>query len=352
MAVALGSVVAPVKRTISINDLSGKIVAIDAYNTLYQFLSIIRQPDGTPLMDANGNVTSHLSGIFYRTQNLIAAGVKPIFVFDGLPHRLKSKTIAARMSHRQAAYESWQKAKENGDLEEARTKAMASSRVNKSIVESGKELMKLMGIQIVQAPGEGEAQASRMVSEGFAYSVASQDYDVFLFGANVVTRNLTISGRRKLPGKNVFVNVQPELVLLDELLSSLQISRKKLVWMGMLMGTDFNEGINKVGPKTALKIVKNVETLEDLVAYVKTKYSVDMSDFANEVQEIFLKPETVQIDFQKLQNAMDDSKPDVDGIVKFMCDLHGFSRERIEKFAESISKASSSNAQKGINNWM
>jgi flap endonuclease-1 len=114
MAVNLSKLIS--KRRLLFDELTGKAIAIDAYNVLYQFLSIIRQPDGTPLMDAQGNVTSHLSGIFYRTIELLEYGIKPIYVFDGLPSVLKQKTIAARMKRKEEAREAFEKAKESGNI--------------------------------------------------------------------------------------------------------------------------------------------------------------------------------------------------------------------------------------------
>ncbi len=114
MAVDLSKLVS--KRKIAFEELSNTVIAIDAYNVLYQFLSIIRQPDGMPLTDSKGNVTSHLSGIFYRTIELIGYGIKPIYVFDGLPSMLKQKTIEARMQRRNAAKEAWEEAVRKGDV--------------------------------------------------------------------------------------------------------------------------------------------------------------------------------------------------------------------------------------------
>ena len=102
MAVDLSKIAS--KKKISLDELRGKTVAIDAYNMVYQFLSIIRQPDGKPLEDANGNVTSQLSGLFYRTIDMMEKGIRPIYVFDGIPSMLKQKTITSRMRRREEAY--------------------------------------------------------------------------------------------------------------------------------------------------------------------------------------------------------------------------------------------------------
>ncbi|MGC8586744.1 MAG: flap endonuclease-1 [Candidatus Micrarchaeia archaeon] len=351
MAVDISKLVSEVKESIELQQLSGKRIAIDAYNTIYQFLSIIRQPDGTPLVDSKNRVTSHLSGLFYRTISMMQNGITPIYVFDGTPPPLKAKTIEARMNRREEAYKEWQKAKAKGMEEEARVHAMASTRINKEIVESSKELLRLMGVAYIQAPSEGEAQAARMVQEGLAYAAASQDYDLFLFGAERVVRNLTITGRRKLPRKNVYIEVQPELALLSKLLEKLQITRRQLVWLGMLIGTDFNEGIKGVGPMTALKIAKSSNSLDEVSSTVKSKYGVDLGNDAHEVEEIFMNPDTSEIDKAKMSSAIKDSKPDKRMLIKFMCDEHGFSEERISKFADLLLSIRSAAGQKGISDW-
>lgn len=333
MSVDLATLVA--RRKLSLDELSGKRVAIDAYNVLYQFLTIIRGPDGTPLSDVNGNVTSHLSGLFYRTIELIDHDITPIYVFDGIPSKLKQKTIEARMGRRNEAFGAWEQAKKEGNLEDARKYAQQSTRINKYIVESAKLLLELMGVQSVNAPGEGEAQASRMCRDGIVYAAASQDYDTLLFGSPLVVRNLTISGRRKLPSKNIFINIEPEIVSLDETLKSLGITQIKLIWIGMLLGTDFNDGIKGIGPKTAIKIVRDASSFSDIEAYVKNKYNVEFSSNASEVEDLFLNPEVSDIDIGSAVHNF-NKIPDKVSLLDFMCKEHSFSEDRIKKFVDKL----------------
>ncbi len=352
MAVELGPLVAEVKEKISFDDLANKTIAIDAYNTIYQFITIITGPDGTPLMDSHGMVTSHLSGLFYRNINLLEHKITPVYIFDGLPPALKQRTIEARMNKRKEAMEKWQKALKEGMIEEARTRAVASSRITKEMVQSAKELLGHMGIAWIQAPSEGEAQAAMMTKEGLVDASGSQDYDLFMFGSDVVVRNLTISGRRKLPKKNVYVDVNPERIELKRLLSHLGLSQKQLVWLGMLMGTDFNEGIEKVGPKTALKIIKEHKTGKEIVEYVREKYKTEFEIDPQEVEDVFLKPETEGIDRKTFDDRLRSAKPSKEKMVKFMCDEHNFSQERVEKFSDTIVHLKSSAGQKGIGAWV
>lgn len=338
------------KRKMSFTELNGKIVAIDAYNVLYQFLSIIRQPDGTPLMDSHGAVTSHLSGLFYRTIELIGYGIKPVFVFDGIPSMLKQRTIEARMRRRREAYAAWQQSKESGDLGAARTHAQASTRINKDIVESAKQLLDLMGVPHINAPSEGEAQASIMCKEGAVFAAASQDYDTLLFGSPMVVRNLTFSGRRKLPRKNVYVNVEPELISLEDTLSSLGVSHSQLVWIGMLLGTDFNDGVKGVGPKTAVKLVKEASSIDELEKKLELKFKFKFEVDPRKVEALFNDPEVKHLSADEVSGML-DGQCDSEGIVNFMCKKHDFAEDRVRKFADQLSKQSDRRRQKGIENW-
>lgn len=349
MAVALGSLVAEVKEKIDLDDLAGRTIAIDAYNTIYQFITIIRQPDGTPLMDHRGRITSHLSGLFYRTISLIEHRITPVYVFDGIPPAMKQRTLEARASRRAEALKEWNESLRKGMIEEARTHAVASSRITKEIIESSKELLGHMGIACVQAPGEGEAQAARMTRDGIVYASASQDYDLFLFGSDVVVRNLTITGRRKLPGKNVYVDISTERIELKKLLESLKIDQSQLIWLGMLMGTDFNSGIDGVGPKTALKIVREHRSLKDIAAHVRSKYGKEFDADPLEVEKIFTDPETIDVKKKDIDNNIKVNK---DMLIRFMSDEHGFAQERISRFAETLAALKLKAGQKGIDSWV
>ena len=348
MAVDLSKLV--YKRKIEFAELTGKSVAVDAYNVLYQFLSIIRGPDGTPLMDSHRNITSHLSGLFYRNIELLGYGIKPVYVFDGIPSILKQRTIEARMRRRNEAQEAWKTAVEEGRMEEAKAHAQASTRVTKEIVASAKELLGLMGIPCIGAPSEGEAQASSMCKDGLVYAVASQDYDTMLFGAPFVVRNLTFSGRRKLPGKNIYINVEPELMDFRETLNQLGLNQKQLIWIGIMLGTDFNDGVPGVGPKTALKIAKEAKSLEDVKKIALDKYEYQFELDPGEVESLFLNPEAKKIT-EKEFREISATKPDIEKLTDFMCRQHDFSEERVAKFAERLVETKKATRQKGLGDW-
>ncbi|HTX43716.1 MAG TPA: flap endonuclease-1 [Methanocella sp.] len=324
----------------SLVDLSGKVIAIDAFNTLYQFLSIIRQMDGTPLVDSKGEVTSHLSGIIYRVTNLVEQGIKPVFVFDGKPPVLKAETIKARQEIREAARQMYEAAKASGSAE-AYKYAQASTSINARIIQDSKDLLEYMGVPYIVAPSEGEAQASYMVQKEAADYVGSQDYDSLLFGAPRMVRNVTITGRRKLPRKGVYVDVKPEIMELQEVLGTLEISREQLIDMGILVGTDFNPGVYKVGPKTALKLVKkhpDMQAIFDELGQAIENYEA--------IRDFFLHP-PVTDDY-----CVRWGRPEPGKIKHFLCDEHDFSEDRVEKVVERLDKAvSETGKQKTLSAW-
>ncbi len=330
MGVQLKELVAPVRVELELENLSGKVVALDAYNALYQFLATIRQPDGTPLMDAMGRVTSHLNGLFYRTINLLEKGIKPVYVFDGKPPELKAAELERRMKVREEAERKYVEALERGELEEARLYAQQASRLSTSMVDDAKKLLDAIGVPWVQAPAEGEAQAAYMVARGDAWAAASQDYDSLLYGAPRLVRNLTITGRRKLPRREEYVEVKPELIELDKLLKYYGITRQQLVYIGLLLGTDYNPGgVKGVGPKKALKLIKELPNLEALARAVEWSFPVKPEDIA----KLFLEPEVTS------GYRLEWRRPDRDRVIEFLCDEHQFSRERVGTALERLEKA-------------
>ncbi|MEM3396720.1 MAG: flap endonuclease-1 [Thermoplasmata archaeon] len=304
----------------TLEDFSGKIIAIDGYNTLYQFLAIIRQPDGTLLMDKQGRVTSHLSGLFYRTANFLEIGIKPIFVFDGEPYPQKMRTIEGRVAAKEKAMEEWKKALEEGDLEMAKSKAQQTSHLTKEMVSQAKRLLGYMGIPWIDAPRDGEAQASYIVQRGDANYSASQDFDSLLFGSPALVRNLAISGKRKLPRKKEFVDIKPEIILLNDVLQKNGITREQLIDIGILVGTDFNEGVKGIGAKKALKLIKEYGTIEKVIEVKK----IDVPGY-EDARKIFLQPDIVN------NYNLKWSLPDTEKIIEMLCEEFEFSEDRVRK---------------------
>ncbi len=307
-----------IRDEIDFSRLRGKPVAIDALNILYQFLAIIRQRDGELLKDSQGRVTSHLSGLFYRSINLVEEGIKPIYVFDGEPPSVKKETISKRQEIKREARREWRKAVEEGRKEDIRKYAQQTSRITGDMVQDAKILLDSMGIPHIQAPSEGEAQAAFIAKKGDAYAAASQDYDSLLFDAPRLARNLTLTGRRKLPGKDVYITVNPELVVLKNLLQELDLTREQLVEVGLLIGTDYNPGITGVGPKTALKIAKEGRFSE---------YGLD------DLKPLFLSPKVTEA------YTITFGTPSPEKIAELLCEEHDFSETRVENAVQRLIKA-------------
>lgn len=318
------------KETCRFQDLKNRVIVIDAYNVLHQFLSIIRQRDGTPLKDSQGRITSHLSGLLYRTANLIEANIRPVYIFDGVPHPMKAKVIKQRRERREQAEREWKEALERGDIQTARIKAQQTSRVTDEILHQSKELLDALGVPHVQAPSEGEAQASYMVEKGDAYAVGSQDFDCLLFGSSLLVRNLTSSGRRKLPKKQAYVKINPELIRLKPGLSSLGIVQKQLVDIAILIGTDFNEGVKGFGPKKSLHLIKKSGNVENALASIGGDDLPTLEEI-KEIRRIFLHPQNTDA------YSLKWSLPDNEAVLKILCDRHHFSKERVESVLKKFS---------------
>ena len=323
MGTPIGDLV--VKREISLETLRGKRIAVDAFNTLYQFLSTIRGADGRPLRDSKGRVTSHLSGLLYRTAHLVEKGIKPVYVFDGEPPEFKRRTVEERREHREEMRKKWEEALERGDLEEARKYAQGALGLTDEMISESKELLDLMGIPYVQAPSEGEAQGAYMVRKGEVWAVASQDYDSLLFGAPRLVRYLAVTGKRKLPNREIYVEVSPEEILLEETLRNLGIDRRKLIWIGLLLGTDYNEKVKGVGPKKALELVRSYDSFETIL-----RVSGGQIKGWEEIERFFLNP-PVTDDYE-----LKWREPDTEGIVEFMCKERDFSEDRVRKAVEKL----------------
>ena len=324
------------RKAVSFSELKGKIIAVDAFNTLYQFLSTIRQPDGTPLMDKKGRTTSHLSGLFYRNINLINEGMKLVYVFDGEPPKLKSVTKRLREEVRQEARQKYETAKAEEDIEAMGKYARQLARLNDEMIEESKELLKAMGIAVVQAPSEGESEAAYLTKET-AYAVGSQDYDALLFGAKRLVQNLTLARKRKTVSGYIYIS--PEIIELEDVLNKLQINLDQLICLGILVGTDYNpKGVFRIGQKKALDLVRKYRQPYLIFEAVDKEKGLNFD--WQEIFELFHKPhiKEVEIKFPKL----DEKK-----IKKILLE-HDFSEERVDNQLEKLNKAKEKGKQKTL----
>lgn len=347
MGLQIGEIVP--KKEIRLEDLKGKIIAVDAFNTLYQFLANIRQPDGTPLMDSKKRVTSHLSGLFYRTTNLMTKGLRLVYVFDGKPHELKSKTTEARALHKEEAMAKYKEAKKKGREEEMFKYARQTLHLTNEMISESKELLKALGLSVVQAPSEGEAQCAFIVKQKDAYAVASQDYDALAFGASRLVQNLTLARKRKL-ASGAFVPVMPELIELEKVLNTLQINHEQLICLGILVGTDFNPGgIKGIGPKRALQLVQQYKSpvlLFNALDKLVKEGKISEPEFEwHEIFELFKKPDVItnyKIEFKNINEK---------AIKKLLCEEHDFSEERVSSALDKLKEYKEKASQKGLSDF-
>ncbi len=335
------------RKEIAISDLKGKVICVDAFNTFYQFLSTIRQPDGTPLKDSRNRVTSHLSGIFYRNINLLSEGLKLVYVLDGEAPALKAKTHKKRQDVRESAEEKYLEARQREDITLMKRYSSQLLRLDDEMIKESKELLRAMGIPVIQAPSEGEAEAAYLcrIKED-VYASASQDYDSLLFGAQRLVRNLTLSRRRKT--YSGFVETKPELIELEKVLNYLEINLDQLICLGILVGTDYNpRGIPGIGPKKALDLVK--------------KYKQPVFIFKNVEEQLMNLPEEDQFDWKEIfeifhspdvsDEEFEFGKIDEDKIRKILVEEHDFSKERVEKQIKRLIGVKELSKQKDLKKW-
>ncbi len=332
-------------KEISIEDLTGKKIVIDAYNNLYQYITTIRQRDGTPLMDSKGRVTSHLVGLFNRTTRLMQSHIMPAFVFDGKAPDLKTKERERRKSLKIEAEQKYQEAKEKEDEEEMKKYASRTSRLTQDMIEEAKKVISALGLPIIQAPSEGEAQAAYIAKKGDAFTTVSQDFDTLLYGAPKLVRNLSIAGKRKKANSPIYETINPEMIDLTETLNNLGIDNNQLIALAMLIGTDYNcQGIKGIGPKNALKLVKKHGSDFDAL-FNETKWK-DFYEFPwTEVYYLF-KNMPVTDDYM-----LEWKDPDWEAINKILVDEHEFSQSRVDSAKEKLTKNRSAKQQKGLGDF-
>ena len=326
---------------IKLSELADKVVAIDAYNTIYQFLSIIRGPTGELLTDSKGEVTSHLSGILYRNANLMMDNIKLIYVFDGKAKELKRAEIERRNNLKKEAAQKYKVAIEEGRMEDARKYSTRTAVLTDKMVEDSKKLLSYLGIPTIQAPSDGESAASYLTRRDMAFAVGSQDYDSILYGAKKLVRNLTISGKRKIPSRNTYIDIDPEILEHEKVLNETRLTHEQLVDVGILIGTDFNPyGFPGIGPKTAIKLIKENGKLENIR---KIEHLLPQVPY-QEIRDIFLTPDAPNVD------KIEFGEVDRHEVLEFLCVNKSFSTDRVSTTLDKLQK-SRANRSQSLEQW-
>ncbi|MFB5609825.1 MAG: flap endonuclease-1 [Nitrosarchaeum sp.] len=319
-----------VREKTTLESFSSKVIAIDAYNAIYQFLASIRGPDGLQLSDSEGRITSHLSGLLYRNINFLSLGIKPVYVFDGKPPSLKTAEIERRKQIKKDATVKYEKAIAEGNIEDARKFAQQTTSMKDGMVKESKQILTYFGIPYIDAPSEGEATAAHLTNTGQAFASASQDFDSILCGAKRLIRNFTNSGRRKIPNRNTYVEIEPEIIETQKTLEALEITREQIVDIGILIGTDFNpNGFDRIGPKTALKMIKQHSRLEDVPQIQEQLQTIDYE----QIRKIFLNPVVADVDEIIFGDV------DYEGMTNYLVKERSFSEDRIQSSLNRLKKA-------------
>ena len=308
-------------RLISPDKLRGKIIVVDALVTMYQMLATIRGPDGYFLVDSKGRITSHLVGIFNRECRLMSMGIRSVYVFDGPPLEIKLRVLRKRREEKEKFYSQFLEAVRRGDVDKAIKLGKRAMFITDEMVRQTKRLLELLGIPIIQAPHDAEAQAAYIVRRGDAYAVTTRDWDALVYGASRIIMHWKIIHDPYLPAK---------LYTLDEFLEKLKLTREQLVDLAILLGTDFNPGgFKRIGPKTAYKLIKTYKSLDNLLRYGKIRWVWDVDP--DEIRRIFLNPPVIdsyEIKFEE---------PDEEELISFLVEEHNFSPQRVkERLREAI----------------
>ena len=330
-----------VKEKTTLEAFSTRVIAIDAYNAIYQFLASIRGPDGLQLMDSQGRVTSHLSGLLYRNVNFLSLGIKPVYVFDGKAPSLKAAEIQRRKQIKKDATIKYEKAIAEGNLEDARKFAQQTTSMRDGMVKESKKLLECFGIPYIDAQSEGEATAAHLTNTGQAYASASQDYDSILCGAKRLVRNFTSSGRRRIPNSNTYIDVVPEVIQTQKVLDALGLTREELIDIGILIGTDFNpNGFERIGPKTAIKMIRKHSRLEDIPQIQEQLQRIDFQ----QIREIFLNPKVTDV------KEIVFEKVDYEAITGYLVKERSFSDDRVNSTLNRLKRALEKKSQ-NLEQW-
>lgn len=280
-----------------------------------------------------------MMGLFYRTLRIVENGIKPLYVFDGAPPKLKSGELAKRFQRKSEANEAHEEAKETGTAEEVEKFSRRTVRVTREHNEECRRLLKLMGIPFIVAPTEAEAQCAVLARADKVYAAASEDMDTLTFNSPVLLRHLTFSEQRKMPIQEIH---------LDRVLAGLEMDMDQFIDLCMLLGCDYLDPIPKVGPNTALKLIKEYGSMSAVVESMragplKTKYALPADYPWEDARELFLHPDVRDADHEECDFKWDP--PDTEGLVKFLVEEKGFNEDRVRNGAAKLGKNMKSSQQ-------
>lgn len=341
-------------REVELASLHGRKIAIDASMAIYQFLIAVRSGGGNQqafmLTNEQGETTSHLQGMFNRTIRFMTEGIKPVFVFDGKPPTFKSGELLKRKEKREKAEEELKKAHDEGDIEEENKQSKRLVRAGRKENDDCKKLLQLMGMPIVLAPCEAEAQAAALAKAGKVYATGTEDMDAVTFATPILIRKMTFANAKN--GKVQSINYAKAL-------EGLGLTHDEFVDLCILLGCDYCDPIKGIGPKTALKLVREHGSIEKILENIgdASKYTIPddwvpsqkkddsssggeegggeekrAADEEEEFIPVYVQARKLFNEHEVLADVELKWKPcDPDGLTKFLVDEQGFDADRVQK---------------------
>ncbi|KAF3836072.1 hypothetical protein F7725_028630 [Dissostichus mawsoni] len=309
-----------------IKNYFGRKIAIDASMCIYQFLIAVRQ-DGNLLQNEDGETTSHLMGMFYRTIRMLEYGIKPVYVFDGKPPQLKSVELEKRGERRAEAEKQLAQAQEMGEQENIDKFTRRLVKVTKHHNDECKKLLTLMGVPYVEAPCEAEASCAALVKAGKVFGTATEDMDGLTFGTNILLRHMTASEAKKLPIQEFHFS---------RILQDIGLTNEQFIDLCILLGCDYCGTIKGIGPKRAIDLIKQHGSIEEILENIDTK-----DWLYREARALFLNAEVVDCTTVDLKWG----EPDEEGLIQYMCSEKQFSEDRIRNGCKKISKSRQGSTQ-------
>ncbi len=329
---------------------------------IYQFMIAVRSggpnQSATMLTNADGETTSHIQGMFNRTIRFLTEGIKPAYIFDGKPPQVKSGELLKRRQKREKAQADLEKATEEGNVEEQDKHSKRLVRAGHKENQDCQRLLKLMGVPVIVAPCEAEAQASALCKEGLFYATATEDMDALTFQTPVLVRKMTFANQSKSMVQTM--NYQKAI-------EGLGLTHDQFVDLCILLGCDYTDTIKGVGPKTALKLIKEHGSIEGILKTIdRKKFEVPKEWISDEIDEEDTdndndekndneRPEPAYVQARKLfhhhevlkgSDLTDELKwkePQVEELTKFLVEENGFNPERVHANIEKLEKAFKAN---------
>lgn len=340
-------------KTQTMENYTGRVLAVDASTCLYQFVVAIRlgaENQHVNLMNDAGEVTSHLGGFLNRTVRMLEAGVKPVYVFDGKPPEFKAAELAERREKRVKAESDLKAAVEAGNVEEALKQSKRTVKVTPKMNEDVRRLLRLMGCPVIEAPCEAEATCAELVKMGKAYGAATEDMDVLTFGAPVMVKNL-FNTQPSSGGPTALKSGQKPVfeVNLSLALEQLNVSMDQFIDFCILCGCDYTDTLRGVGPHTGFKLIVEHGSIEELLKHVEEAKIPPDWKFA-EARLLFKQPDVVTPESPDIEFDF-TLEPDYEGLRQFLVDENQFSPDRVEKSIERLRACKKAKTQMRLDNF-